>query len=324
MNKKELIEELKNKMPTFTGTDEEIEIKTALYLYVEVAKLKEFDEKYYWGNQKARDIAYKQSIEDSKNIEQITKKRKITCVTISTLYKYVLQEFGINNQVIKEIPEDPHVNNIIHLKNGKKIRADIQMDMHNIQTKMRIENFNYLKEEKMPNRVLDEMLKEIGYVEKETDYKNDKIKSAKQQIYGENIPEILKQIIKNEDISEGIENAGIIEAYRYYKSVFKILLPEHIGEDVFQFQVKSPKKESDEYQYSFCIYGLDRKTKETKIFLYSEKNRQMLECDTDTLNKMQKNGLILGRTEKEAGVKILKRVIAKQQKNRKTNADQEK
>ena len=52
MNKKELIEELKNKMPTFTGTDEEIEIKTALYLYVEVAKLKEFDEKYYWGNQK--------------------------------------------------------------------------------------------------------------------------------------------------------------------------------------------------------------------------------------------------------------------------------
>ena len=50
----------------------------------------------------------------------------------------------------------------------------------------------------------------------------------------------------------------------------------------------------------------------------------MLECDTDTLNKMQKDGLILGRTEKEAGVKILKRVIAKQQKNWKTNADQEK
>lgn len=59
MNKKEVIEELKNKMPTFNGTDEEIEIKTALYLYIEVAKLKEFDERYFWGNQKARDIAYK-------------------------------------------------------------------------------------------------------------------------------------------------------------------------------------------------------------------------------------------------------------------------
>ena len=75
MNKKEVIEELKNKMPTFNGTDEEIEIKTALYLYIEVAKLKEFDERYFWGNQKARDIAYKQSIADSKNMDEVIKKR---------------------------------------------------------------------------------------------------------------------------------------------------------------------------------------------------------------------------------------------------------
>lgn len=148
-----------------------------------------------------------------------------------------------------------------------------------------------------------------------------------EKIYGKNIPEILNQIIKNEDISEGIKNAGIIEAHRYYKLVFKMLLPEKLREYIHQFQVRTPKKDSDEYQYSFCIYGIDRKTKETKIFLYSEKNKQMLECDADTLMQMEQDGLILGRTEKETDVKILKKAIAKQQKKNKKNkpdADQEK
>lgn len=326
MNKKEVIEELKKEMPTFTGTDEEIEIKTALYLYTKVAKLKEFDERYFWGNQKARDIAYKQSIADSKNMDEVIKKRKITCVTISTLYKYILQEFGINSQVIKEIPEDPHVNNIVHLKNGKKIRADIQMDMYRIQTKMRIENFNYLYEwDQMSEYDMDELLKEVGYIEKENDYKDETIQNIREEICGKNIPEILNQIMKNEEIAEGIENAGIIEAYRYYKSVFKMLLPEKLREYIHQFQVRTPKKDSDEYQYSFCIYGIDKKTKETKIFLYSEKNKQMLECDVDTLMQMEKDGLILGRTEKETDVKILKKAITKQQKKKeKLNVDQEK
>ncbi len=53
----------------------------------------------------------------------------------------------------------------------------------------------------------------------------------------------------------------------------------------------------------------------------------MLECDVDTLMQMEKDGLILGRTEKETDVKILKKAITKQQKKNKKeklNADQEK
>ena len=54
MNKKELIEELKQNIPDFTGTEEEKELKTALYVYVELAKRKVFDTRFY-GNIKQRE-----------------------------------------------------------------------------------------------------------------------------------------------------------------------------------------------------------------------------------------------------------------------------
>ena len=45
MNRKEIIEKLKKEMPEFKGTEEEKEIKKALYIYIELGKIKSFDEK---------------------------------------------------------------------------------------------------------------------------------------------------------------------------------------------------------------------------------------------------------------------------------------
>lgn len=57
MTKKEIVKQLKENMPQFSGTEEEIEIKTALYCYIEVAKMKSFDERYYFGNGKLKKIS---------------------------------------------------------------------------------------------------------------------------------------------------------------------------------------------------------------------------------------------------------------------------
>lgn len=40
MKKKEMVEYLKQNMPEFEGTEEEKEIKTALYIYIELGKMK--------------------------------------------------------------------------------------------------------------------------------------------------------------------------------------------------------------------------------------------------------------------------------------------
>ena len=45
MTKKELVEQFKQNMPNFTGTEQEKQIKTALYIYIELGKKKCFDEK---------------------------------------------------------------------------------------------------------------------------------------------------------------------------------------------------------------------------------------------------------------------------------------
>lgn len=161
MNQKEIIEELKENMPKFNGNQEEVEIKTALYLYIELAKKKTFDERYYWGNQKIRNLAYKESVQDSKSTDKMIKKRKITCVSISHLYKYVLEQFGIQCDVVKEDPEDPHLNNVIKLKSGKKLNVDIQMDMYRIQTGMTLKHFTSKTGHNITKKELDNMLKKL-------------------------------------------------------------------------------------------------------------------------------------------------------------------
>ena len=58
MNQKEMIEQFKANIPEFSGTDEEIEIKKALYLYINLGKIKSFDEKYYYGNSETQKNIY--------------------------------------------------------------------------------------------------------------------------------------------------------------------------------------------------------------------------------------------------------------------------
>ena len=55
MTKKEIVQYLKQNMPTFTGNKIEKEKKMAMYIYLELGKMKAFDEKYFFGNSKTKD-----------------------------------------------------------------------------------------------------------------------------------------------------------------------------------------------------------------------------------------------------------------------------
>ena len=69
MMSKELIERIRSKVPKsiYKGNAEDIEIKIALYVYIELAKSKSFDERYYLGNDKLAKRIVKQAYEDSKD-----------------------------------------------------------------------------------------------------------------------------------------------------------------------------------------------------------------------------------------------------------------
>ena len=83
------------------------------------------------------------------------------------LYCDILKEFGIY-AVASEPEDDGHVNSIIVTKNKKAFVADLQLDL-NIQTKSRLEHFEYLDP-----KALTKMLIEIGYIKDDKGYKNER------------------------------------------------------------------------------------------------------------------------------------------------------
>ena len=143
MSKKEIIEKLKNNMPKFNGTQEEIEVKEALYIYIELGKIKSFDEKYYFGNSETQRKIYDLAEKQKRNIEQTIAKRKLICVDLTHLYCDILKEFGIY-AIPSEQQEGGHINPIIVTKSRKAFNADLQLDLENIQTKSRLNHFEYM------------------------------------------------------------------------------------------------------------------------------------------------------------------------------------
>ena len=71
MKKDELIEKFRKEMPEFTGTEEEKEIKKALYVYIELAKMKSFDERYFFGNILSVSRTMTQARREKKDLDKI-------------------------------------------------------------------------------------------------------------------------------------------------------------------------------------------------------------------------------------------------------------
>lgn len=181
MNRKEMIEKLKENMPDFQGSEEEAEIKKALYIYVELGKLKSFDERYYFGNSQTKRKIYQLAQSQKNRIDEIARERKIICVSLTYLYCSILREFGIEAHASVVDKEDEHMKPIIKTKSGKTFVADLQQDLENIQTRSRLEHFEYRDKEREESTlqssqdVITEMLIEMGYINREEDYKNGEI-----------------------------------------------------------------------------------------------------------------------------------------------------
>ena len=133
MKKQEFIQSIKEKLPNNLS-----ELEIAKYIYIQLGKQKAFDEKYFFGNSKTRKKIYKLAEQNKIDSEQASKNKKIICVSLSYLYRDILREFGINSVIAEEME---HKYPIIVLKNGKRIRADLQLDLYNIHTKSKTKYF---------------------------------------------------------------------------------------------------------------------------------------------------------------------------------------
>lgn len=165
MNKAEFIEKLKQNMPEGLN-----KIETAKYIYVELGKEKAFDEKYFFGNNKTRRQIYKLAEQTNHNTDIVAKNKNIICVSLTYLYRDILKEFEINSVVAED---GNHKYPIILLKDEMQmIKADLQLDLYNIQTKSKMqyfgtrskyESYDLISIDEKYSRDIDE---KIGYIKK--------------------------------------------------------------------------------------------------------------------------------------------------------------
>ncbi len=324
MNKeiKKLVKELKSNMPEFTGSSEEKEIKTALYLYVELGKRKAFEPKHYWADKEEvkRAIEIKEQ-RDSQDINSVAKRRRITCITISHLYKAILKEFEIRACVENDIQEDKnilHMRNTIFLKNGEEITVDLQDDMYRIQTRRQLKKFGIQANphsKEFSEEKLTKMLVEIGYIDSKEDYRDVRLEVVKQDIQGMDVASGVKFISNDKRVYGGLENLSEVEADRYYKGIIATMFSEKDKGKISQIKCYKKTDNGDKYSFLLFVNG-----KEPEVYVYSPKSKRLIQCDIDTLANLEDEGLQIGKKQKRGAEKTLEKLL-RRERNQKRKSD---
>lgn len=314
MDKKEIVEYLAQNMPDFQGSDEEVEVKKALYIYVELGKMKSFDEEYYYGDLQTKEKIYHLAEGQEENIDIIAKKRKITCVSLTHLYCHILKEFDIYAIASEPEEEGGHIYPIIITKNKKVFVADLQLDLENIQTKSRLEHFEYMgdlprKRKSTSNqKALTEMLIEMGYIENESDYKNQEIEKLVEQVKDKNPHDALRTILEDEELYRGNEEMESIEIDKFYKRMLKRVIPHFFNRKVYAFNCYREKEENQK-EYTLCVFSEEDTI---RPYLFSKKDRRFLKVEVNKMKELEDEGLKIGIRAKEKGSSKLKEYMDRQ------------
>lgn len=315
MTKNEVIDKIKDEMPDFTGTDIDVEIKRALYAYITLGKMKSFDERYFFGNIFTRKKAIDEAKKDIKDIDKVAKKRKIVCITLSHLYKEVLKSLGINSFIDQDNEFDDHINNVIVLKNGKAISADLQLDLYCIHAKMRPRFFKaFGVNDVLPQEKLDSILVEIGYINSVKAYRDNFIASLKERVSDLSPEEALKIIMESKETYDGMEGIETSEAYKYYAALINEVFDKNNAKKILQFSCARTDESGNEIDYTFCIFPDTGDYRTVTPYIYSVKNGRMLSCDFETLQKLENEGLKLGNFRTKRRVVKLKKYISENER----------
>ena len=311
---KKLYEEVENILNGEEGeTKEDIEIKLALYVYIKLAKLKSCDERIYFGNKQEIARCIRESKRDSVEIDRAVRKRKLTCISLSHLYKKILNSIGIKCDVVQEDLRDAHLNNLITLKSGKKITADLQQDLYRIQAKMKPVFFG---ENEISKDKLTQMLIDIGYVDSKEDFRNNKLGKVKKKVKDLSLDEALKEMLESKETYEGMEFMEAAEAYKYYNAV-RVLVLE--SEKIYQIPCFLTDENGKKIGYTFCIYADTGDYKKVMPYLYSKKRGKMIPTSLELLAELENEGLQLGKDKSSKKVRRLKKYMKELEKEREKN-----
>lgn len=303
MNTNQFIEQIRNTMPQFEGTDEEKELCTLFYIYWQVGIQKSFDERHFFGTREQKEKLYRLAELRKQHIDEISEKQKIICNESSILLANVLRTFGFNAfiTVPQKIDPDHHVFVIVMLKNGKFFRCDLTKDIYHMQTQSKTKHFANLSHDntnyKVDNLTEDELLNlyiKTGYINNKEDLRDYKIAQLKNELQELPPKQALNLLLHDERVYSSPQPLEISELYSYYRWVLNNTVRHYMAYQIDCFEAYR-QKDDGKRDYTMCIYAEDQDKIDT--YLYFPKESRFASVTPSQFLKMIEDGLVLKEPE---------------------------
>lgn len=315
---RELVEKLRREMPEFSGSKAEIEKQIAMYIYLELGRTKVFDEHFYLADKETQNKIIKLNARIKTSRNSLIKNRKVTCLKIANLYKILLRDFKIRCITARLHPQSTHYYNAIKFSDGSLIVADLQKDMSNIQARCKTEFFGHeYKQDKIVTEGLTEeeifkLHKACGYVNKKEDYMDEKIEILAARLRGLPPDQLLDELLRDKDVNKLQEDIGYIEFFKYYTKLIKKVAPMYDNKEIKYlncYRRKDVGKRKTEKDYLMCIYA--ECNNELSIYLFNQAEKCFQKVDLETMENLERQGLILGKSQDEKGLIRLREYMSK-------------
>lgn len=283
-----MVQKLKIEMPKGLN-----EIEIAKYIYIELGKIKSYDDKYFFGNSKTKSKIYRLARNTPNRINETMKKKKIVCVSLSYLYRELLKRFNIKSYINYPDIEGDHVNVVICLNDGNNIKADLQLDLLMIQTKMKTRYFGTKErgEEKegfseISNEENIKIDKRIHYINDEKDYRDEEIEKLKQNCQGKSPKEISELIINNHKVNNLPTDMGYVERSKYYIGLFRLCMPRKKFDISHCYRYDKTDNEEQDKKYKM-ILGVYDKGNSITTYTFSERANGFIPVEPSVLKQIK-------------------------------------
>lgn len=306
MKVKELLHEFQTN-PEYQELDELSFIRK---IYIEIGKNKTFDVRYYFGNTATQKQIYRLAKKGT-GVEDRLEDREIICYSLARQCEYIFKKLGYNCTVTHEPKELEHVFNILTLKNGDRIKLDLQADLEFIQTGRRTRHFGTTDDEyvlltEVPTEEVERADRNIGYTSETGEYTDEVISSIIADLSGLPLKDKVTKFIGDENIINISADMGYMQQYSFYYKMLTSLAENEIWKKLYIFPCKVSQEE-----YTSCIFIREQ---DPTVFLYSNKHNRFLNVDIERIPDLQEEGLRLGVRGTENGVKLLRRAITERKR----------
>lgn len=306
-------EKLMSRMP-----DGLSQMEMVRFIYIELGKIACFDERYWLGNVSTQKRIYKSSLSTRRSLEDLQVDRRAICTTISSILRELLAEVGIESELNRPDPEDPHTNLIVSVEEKRYI-LDLQRDLEFIQTNRKTRFFGeeefdgIFSYHTVSKEQQEEMDRKIGYLQEGIDYTESYIHLLKKAVDKSylTIDEKVAFILEHAGDYKDLSQVGIVEKSRFYNWC----LAQILNYDERKATTESFLEEKDTQRYLSCM-SVRKKDGDYVRFLYSEGNHRYMQIEEERFEELLKERLKPISREKIPGVKKKKIGIAKKEKTR--------